>query len=105
VRQRLDAQFAGRAREQLPEPGIAREGVGQVGDEVGQLVAGVAPFEDGGAVDVVAGVDEPVRVEDDDRVDAGRAAAAADLGVAVDRVLARALARRAARSGTSTARA
>jgi hypothetical protein len=60
---------------------------------VRQLVAGVDALEVRRAVDVVARVDQPVRVEHHDGVHAQLAAAPADLDVAVDRVLAAALAR------------
>ncbi len=93
MRQRLDAVLVAHPREQLPELRIARDLVGQVADEVRQLVAGVGALEVRRAVDVVVGVDQPVRVEHDDRVDAELAAAAADLPVPVDRVLPRAFAR------------
>jgi hypothetical protein len=66
---------------------IAREIVGHVLDEVRQLVAGVGAQEALAAVDVIAGVDQPVDVEHDDRVHAERAAAPSDLDVPVDRRL------------------
>jgi hypothetical protein len=79
--------------QQLAQRRVARELVGHVADEVRQLVAGVQALEVRRAVDVVVGVDQPVGVEHHDGVHAQLAAAAGDLAVAVDGVLARALAR------------
>ena len=67
--------------------------VRHVPDEVRQLVARVDTLERRRAVDVDLGIDEPVHVEDDDRVHAQRAAAPADLDVPVDRGPAAALVR------------
>ena len=64
-----------------------------VGDKVRQLVAGVVALEMGAAVDVVAGVDQPVGIKHDDGVDAQLTTAAADFLVAVDGSLTEALLR------------
>jgi hypothetical protein len=55
-------------RQQLAQRRVARELEAHVADEVRQLVAGVQALEVRRAVDVVVGVDEPVRVEHHDRV-------------------------------------
>ena len=54
---------------------VALVGVRQIFDKVGQLVAGVHPLEMGGIVDVVAGIDQPVRVEHHNGIDIQLAAA------------------------------
>ena len=54
---------------------VALVGVRQVFDKVGQLVAGVHPLKARGVVDVVAGIDQPVRVEHDNGIDIQLAAA------------------------------
>ena len=93
VGQGFHAVFVADLGQQLPERGVARDLERHVADEVRQFVAGVAAFEVRCAVEVVAGVDEPVGVEDDDGVHTEFSAAAADFLVAVDGVLSCALAR------------
>ena len=93
VGQCFHAMFHAHLGQQLAQFGVAGALERHVGNEVRQLVAGVAAFEVRRAVDVVVGVDQPVGVEHHDGVHAQFAAAAADFLVAVDGVLARALAR------------
>lgn len=92
MRQCFHALLVAHLCQNAPQLGVAREGERQVADEVRQLVAGVHALPVRRAVEVVVGVDQPVRVEHHQRVDAQFAAAAADLAVAVDGVLARAVA-------------
>jgi hypothetical protein len=93
VRQRLHPVFVADFGQQLAQIRVARELEGHVADEVRQLVAGVQALEVRRAVDVVVGVDQPVRVEHHDGVHPKLAAAPADLDVAVDGVAPRAPAR------------
>jgi len=93
VGQGLDTQVVGHPGQQLAERRVARRLERHVGDEVRQLVAGVGALEVRRAVDVVVGIDQPVGVEHHQRVHAECTAAAADLGMPVDRVLPRAVAR------------
>ena len=93
VRAGLDAALVGDVGDQVAERRVAGVLVGQVADEVRQLVAGVHALEVRRAVQVVLAVDEPVHVEHHDGVHTQRAAAAADLDVAVDGGLAAALVR------------
>ncbi len=91
--QGFDAVLVADPRQQLAQRRVAGEFERQVADEVRQFVAGVDAFEVRRAVEVVAGVDEPVGVEDDEGVHAQGFAAAGDFVVAVDGILSRALAR------------
>ena len=93
VRQRLHAHLVGHLGQHTAQRRVAGAFERQVGDEVRQLVAGVHALEVRRAVDVVVGVDQPVRVEHHQRVHARLAAAAPDLLVPFDRIAPRAVAR------------
>jgi hypothetical protein len=83
VRQRLDAVRVAGLGQQLAQRRVARELEAHVADEVRQLVAGVQALEVRRAVDVVVGVDEPVRVEHHDGVHAPRGSAATPVNLQV----------------------
>jgi hypothetical protein len=85
VRAGRDPALGGRLGDQPAERRVARIGVLHVADEMRQLVARIRARELRIAVHVIAGVDEPVHVRHDDRVDAERAAALADQSMAADR--------------------
>ena len=93
MRQCFHAMRIGHLRQQAPQLRIARRFKLHEVDEVRQFVAGVVALEMRRAVDVVIGVDQPMRVKHHQGVHAQRAAAAADFFVTVDRVLACAVAR------------
>ncbi len=80
----MHAGLGGGIGQQLAQRRIARVGVGQVLDEVRQFVGGVDPFKRRGAIDVVAGIHQPVGVEHHDGVHPQFTAAAADFLVAID---------------------
>jgi hypothetical protein len=88
VRQGFHAVVIGHLSQQMPQHWVARRFKRHVADEVRQLVAGVDALEVRPAIDVVAGIDQPVCVKHHQRVHAHGPAAAADFVVAVDGALA-----------------
>ena len=77
----------------MAECRVARVRERHVLDEMRQLVGGVNPLPRRRAVDVIPGIDQPVRVEDDNGVDLQLTHAAGDLFVAINGGLAAALVR------------
>ena len=91
MRARKDALLRRGIGDQVAERRIAWIFVGQILDEVRQLVAGIDALEQRIAVDVVTGVDQPVHIEHDHGIHIQFAAAAADDAMTFDRCLAAAV--------------
>ena len=87
VRARTHARRVGAFGDAAAQFGIATVGVAHVLDEMRQLVAGVAALEAIVAIDVIAGVDQPVHVQHHHRVHIEFAATPADLPMPLDRRL------------------
>ena len=93
VRQCGNAHVIAGLGQQFAQGRVAVKFIRQVADEMGQLIAGVNALEMRRAVDVIARIDQPMRVEYHDGVHPQRAAAAANFDVAVDGGLAAAFLR------------
>ena len=85
MRQRLDAIGGGFLGDEAAELDIAAIGIFEVLDEMREFVAREDALVHGIVVDVIAGVDQPMGVENDDRVSAGLACAPAELPQPLDR--------------------
>ena len=80
-------------RQQLAQRRIARKLEWHMADEMRQLVAGVQALEVRPAQHVIVGIDQPVRIKNHQRIHTQITAALTDFLEAVNRILARALAR------------
>jgi len=80
----LDAHFVSDIGDQMTELRIARIFIGQILDEMRQLIAGVQALEMRSTIDVVFRIHQPMDVEHHNRVHPEFAAAAADFVMAVN---------------------